>query len=191
MALKGIKFTEEHKRKLSLAKKGKKFSREHKLSISKAKKGIPSPLKGRNISEEHKRKLREINLGRLGPNKGKKLGPMPEERKRKISKANSGSKSHLWRGGITSVNLLIRTGLEYRLWRASVFERDDYTCVWCGARNKKGNGKTLNLNADHIKPFANYPELRFVIDNGRTLCAPCHRTTDTYGGKTKTNIKDK
>jgi 5-methylcytosine-specific restriction endonuclease McrA len=75
------------------------------------------------------------------------------------------------------------------LWRESVFKRDNYTCVWCGAKNKKGNGKTVVLNADHIKPFALYPELRFAIDNGRTLCVDCHRKTDNFGGKS--HIKHK
>jgi len=34
-----------------------------------------------------------------------------------------------------------------------------------------------------IKPFAYFPELRLVIANGRTLCIPCHKKTDTYLSK--------
>ena len=82
-------------------------------------------------------------------------------------------KHHNWRGGVTKINERIRKSIEYKLWRESVFKRDNFTCVWCGQRGGK-------LNADHIKPFALYPELRFAIDNGRTLCRECHRKTDTY-----------
>ena len=69
----------------------------------------------------------------------------------------------------------IRKSKEYKLWREAVFKRDDYTCIWCGQRGGY-------LNADHIKPFALFPELRFAIDNGRTLCVDCHKKTGTWGG---------
>src|SRR3990167_7364961 len=89
-----------------------------------------------------------------------------------------------WNGGIYPHHKAIRHSLEYKLWREAVFKRDNYTCIWCGERGKF-------LNADHIKPFALFPELRFAIDNGRTLCIDCHKTTDTYGGKSKNNSATK
>lgn len=73
-----------------------------------------------------------------------------------------------WRGGITSANALERASKKYEDWRLAVFERDRYTCQLCGD-NKGGN-----LNAHHIKPFAKFPELRFVVSNGSTICESCH-----------------
>ena len=32
----------------------------------------------------------------------------------------------------------------------------------------------MTLNAHHIKRFADFPTLRFEVDNGITLCKPCH-----------------
>jgi hypothetical protein len=37
------------------------------------------------------------------------------------------------------------------------------------------------LHPDHIKQFALYPELRYELSNGRTLCADCHRKTESWG----------
>lgn len=122
-------------------------------------------------SEETKRKMAWT--------KGKTLSI---EHRKNISKAHkirvSEGKNNFWKGGILKENTKIRSSLEYKLWRTSVFERDNYTCQHCKRRN--GNGVTITLNADHIKPFAYHKELRLDINNGRTLCVDCHKKTDTY-----------
>lgn len=87
----------------------------------------------------------------------------------------TGKNNYLWQGGKTAEIDKLRTGLEYKQWRRAVFGRDNYTCIKCGCR------KSGSLEADHIKPQSKFPELRFDINNGRTLCKPCHRKTPTYG----------
>ena len=117
----------------------------------------------------------------IGKNKGK--SPSLEVRK-KLSNALKGEKSHLWRGGLTSKSILIRTSFEYRTWRTSVFIRDGRRCVLCKSTNK--------IEADHIKPFALFPELRLDVNNGRTLCHECHKNTDSYFGNFHINkIREK
>lgn len=88
----------------------------------------------------------------------------------------TGKSNHSWRDGQSLHRKALRKGYEYSKWRRSVFVRDNYTCQGC---SKTG----CYLEADHIKPFAYYPELRYELSNGRTLCAPCHRNTDTYAGR--------
>jgi hypothetical protein len=88
----------------------------------------------------------------------------------------SGMNHPSWKGGVTPINEKIRKSIEYKDWRTKVFKRDNYTCQMCGIRGNK-----TYLNADHIKPFAIFPELRFELENGRTLCKYCHRKTKTWG----------
>lgn len=78
-----------------------------------------------------------------------------------------------WKGGITPINQLERKSYKYTHWRTKVFKRDKYTCQAC---NKVG-GK---LEAHHIKSWAEYPKIRFIIKNGLTLCKKCHEKTDNY-----------
>jgi hypothetical protein len=85
-----------------------------------------------------------------------------------------------WKGGVTNKNDIIRRSVSYKNWRKAVFERDNYTCVEC---SKQGA-----IFADHIKGFAEYPDLRFDIDNGRTLCRGCHYYA-TYKRKMPSNSK--
>lgn len=64
---------------------------------------------------------------------------------------------------------------EYKQWRRSVFERDGYRCQICGKRGGK-------LNAHHIKKYAYYPELRYTVSNGITLCYECHKAVHKERG---------
>ena len=173
-SLKGRVLSEEWKRKKAQGNKKKKMSLEAIEKIRESKKYL-SEENRKNISEAQKGKKISIEtrLKISNANRGKKRS---EETRRKLRLSQLGEKSHLWKGGISEINNKIRTSLEYKLWRESVFKRDNYTCIFC---LKKGG----TLNADHIKPFAYYPELRFAIDNGRTLCLRCHKTTDNYAGK--------
>lgn len=69
-----------------------------------------------------------------------------------------------------------RPRYEMKIWTQAIFKRDNYICQHCGIRGGK-------LQADHIKPYSKFPELRWYLENGRTLCIPCHKKTDTYGIK--------
>lgn len=173
------------------SEKQKKEQAERFRTQAKLKKGKIRPP----FTEEWKRKMSESRKGKEPWNKGK-TGEYSEEYRAKIKIGRSKQiftietrkklsdsqkkkvlegKHHLWKGGIYPINLALRKTIEYKLWREAVFKRDKFTCVWCG------NKKSGNLEADHIMAFSLHPELRFAIDNGRTLCKECHRKTDTYG----------
>jgi len=112
---------------------------------------------------------------------GRKLIANNPNVKEQTSKRHSGEKSNFWKGGITEKHLAVRCSSRYKRWRKSIFERDNYTCVLCGFKFARGLTGNVRLNADHIKPFSLFPELRFELDNGRTLCVDCHRKTPSWG----------
>lgn len=152
MTMLGLKHSEETKRKM------------RESAILRGDCGGAAKLKGRERPVEVLEVMKKtmFKKGQAPANKGK-----PNFKMRGENHPN-------WRGGTTPLKRALRMTLEYKLWRRAVFERDDFTCVLCGVRG-------VLLHADHIKPFSKYPELRTAIDNGRTLCVPCHKGTDTWG----------
>jgi len=89
-----------------------------------------------------------------------------------ISYYSKGEKNCNWKGGISSEYDEIKQTQEYKEWRASVYRRDQWTCVQCSYKGKK-------IVAHHIKEFSDFPELRFDVDNGVTLCRSCHALIHT------------
>lgn len=163
---------------------GKEFnhkpSRPHKFCSRKCATSSPETRMKMSIASKGKPKSPEVVARKFGRrNTAETRKKMSESAKRRVAEG----RHHNYKGGVAGENERIRHSVEYRLWREAVFKRDNWTCVWCGSMSGKGN--PVYLEADHIKPFAYYPELRFAIDNGRTLCRPCHLTTDTHSWKKK------
>ena len=129
--------------------------------------------KGVKFTEEHKERIIKNHKGMVGKKHSK-------ETKIKMSESHKGEKACNWQGGITPENLRIRHSIEFSLWREAVFARDNFTCQKCGI-------KGVYLHPHHILNFAEYPELRFAIDNGITLCKDCHMEFhNKYGRKNNT-----
>ena len=169
------------------------FQKGHKINIgNKYSLGRPPWNTGKELPLAMREKIRQSKLGKKPSlktkikmslsQKGHHRGGWEhsEATKQKIRLSTTGEKNWHWIKDRTiyQENKRIRMSLEYKDWRIKVFRRDDYTCQECGSRG-------VSLHADHIKPFAYYPELRLVIENGRTLCIPCHKKTETYAGKMK------
>lgn len=72
----------------------------------------------------------------------------------------------------------IFTHAELKEWSYAVKSRDNYTCQECFGSNMK-----KRLCAHHIKPKETFPELAFDVDNGLTLCNPCHSRLHNIGNQ--------
>lgn len=161
----------------SCSRKRSKASEETKRKMSLSHIGNPGS-KGLKHTEETKRKIREANIGNKW-NLGKHL---PAETLKRMSESHKGNKSHLWKGGLTSKNSLIRSSLEYKLWQKACLIRDNYTCQKTGQIGGK-------LEVHHINNFADFPELRTSIENGITLSKKSHKEFHKIYGK-KNNTKE-
>lgn len=89
----------------------------------------------------------------------------------------NGANNPNWKGGISQSKHGERSQGTVKSWRHWVKVRDDWVCQKCGLDGKLACnhcGQKPRMHADHIKPWKDYPELRFELSNGRTLCEDCH-----------------
>lgn len=105
---------------------------------------------------------------RGGSLKGKTMSLVGRRRISAAKRGNcSGPDNPNWKGGYVDPTFAERRSYKAKQWRDAVKKRDGYQCVECCASD-------VVLHAHHLKSWSRFPNLRFDIDNGKTLCVPCH-----------------
>ena len=157
--LKGYKHTEETKQKI------------REKTIFQFKNGMP---------EETRKKLSILKKGKHYPKlseakKGKPSGvlgkhwKLSEEIRRKMSEVCKGEKAYNWIKDRTQLkNDQKRNDSAYQEWVKQVKKRDNNTCK---INNEDCSGYCI---VHHILRWSEYPEERYNINNGITLCQYHH-----------------
>lgn len=152
---------------MSAGRKGRPASELNRMASAAARVGLKR-------SEDTRRKMSAAQ-------KGKKHSPetlvkMSASRIGKPLLKNAGPNHYNWKGGDSRQ----RYPLEYMAWARAVKRRDHFTCRRCGHHQRRG------MHAHHVLPWADFPQWRFDVSNGITLCPPCHRNTGLHVGVSRT-----
>ena len=146
------KLSEEHKEKIRQSRIGVSWGKH----TEETKRRISESEKGKTVSSETRKKISVAVLGRK----------ISEETKIKMSKARKGEKGYQWIKDRTQLVQSEKKHLDgrYKEWMKSVKDRDNWKCK-IADKNCKGK-----LEAHHILRWSEFPELRYEVNNGITLC---------------------
>jgi hypothetical protein len=148
---------------------------ENRGGWNKGKLHLESTRIKMSISQKNRKDKRGLYKGMIPWNKGKNATEQA-----KIHQSLAHTKEKEFTGFKRDERHRMMNTIQYKEWRLQVFGRDNYTCMDCGVRG-------VYLEAHHIKSFQKYPELRFDINNGKTLCQICHKNNDDNRGKREKN----
>lgn len=144
------------------------------------KKGSIPPFKGKTIPLEIRQKISESSIGRKVWNTGKKelrievlkkqsishIGKkISEEARQRLREARKGEGNPNWKKDRTKLKRKDhRKSYADLNWKRCVKKRDNNKCM---INNGDCRG---HLEAHHILPYKDFPELRYDINNGISLC---------------------
>lgn len=157
MPTKGYKQTQEHREKRALKLSGRILSLETRNRIALAN-------LGKQKSPESKIKMSKSKLGHpVSKETGKKISLSKMGKKRPDM---TGKNNWNWIEDRSLLQKSNRNGKDFACseWRMLVYKRDGFKC--------KMNNKDCckEIEAHHILPWRDYPELRYDVNNGITLC---------------------
>ena len=124
------------------------------------KEKINHPRTGVKASDELRKKLSKAHIGQY----------VSEETRKKLSEAHKGENHWNWKEDRKSLKKSEKKHLDgqYRDWMNGVKNRDEWKCR-ISDENCKGR-----IEAHHILNWIDYPELRYSLTNGITLCQAHH-----------------
>ena len=140
--------------------RGRKLTPEHRLKVIKTLKSIRKggtyeEAFGTEIATQMKEKMRQVKLGKKMP-----WNSVP---------TRIGEKSPRWIKDRTLIkNDKERGGQLHKYWSKEVKRRDNWKCKLA---DENCSGKVIS---HHILSWKDYPELRYIINNGITLCHTHH-----------------
>lgn len=123
---------------------------------------------GKHNYRESEAVKQAIKKGQNDPKRIDAVRQMAKSQKGKPRPNQRGENNPNWKGGYRNHRQTEMGRVEYKIWRATIFKRDKHKCILCG--------NNLDLQANHIKTWKKYPELRYDIYNGVTLCRECHKS---------------
>jgi len=124
---------------------------------------------GRGVKYCSRKCAGKARLGKVfSKNLGRQKGCIPYNKGKKCPEI-SGENNGNWIPDRTKlVKKQERNDSAYKEWRLNVYKRDNYKCRIC---NKDCSGRII---AHHILGWSQYPELRYEVNNGITLCQAHH-----------------
>jgi len=141
-----------------------------KLEVQKVCKAC---VNKQGVSQEVRDKISKTLINKY------QVDPVFKEKVFKARNVASGSDHWNWKGGVTPLNQKTRTSEDCNAWKLAVLHRDNYSCRMCGSKE--------NLQAHHINSWAAFPEDRFILQNGLTMCKECHNFYHKYESEIRRN----